>query len=327
MTVRQRLIAQQSDCVRFYMIILIKSLSNLLTKNTVGDLNNEEESERIKIGTEVGKFHQRALAMREKSIFSLENMKDVFLQEDIVEGLNERSDGSMINPDHVQILDIARINANMDTISIQNTPNKELNLNVSFYIGAEYGTRSYFEENYDYKPLKWTQYQPNKQVTKDLNETQLFYYKSEQLKEKIDAVVPLFDLKDYDLKPLLKTQFFHVLMKFNVMHNVDTQQSTQIAELMDKIYHSIKIVDGDRPFFKTYCQMLINLPRQAMVTYHERDPTYFQDPSKALIVLFFLYKNGQLKDNFKIKEIQEAILQKIVCRGTKSLEKLHTYRV
>ncbi|EAR96245.1 zinc-binding dehydrogenase family oxidoreductase (macronuclear) [Tetrahymena thermophila SB210] len=397
MTVRQRLIAQQSNRVRYNMVILIKSLSDLLTKSTLNDLDNEVESERIKIGTEVGKFHQRALAMRgidvetfvkmkkffidellkvkssisqesdqEKSIFSLENMKDVFLQEDIVDGLNDvksqyhlisafpliglgvkiyRSDGSMINPYLVQIIDIARINANVDTISIQNTPDKELNLNAGFYIGAEYGTRSYFEENHGYKPLKWTEYQPKKDVIKDLTETQLFYYKSEQLKEKIDAVIPLFGQKDYDLKPLLTTQFFHILMNFNVMHNVDTcfsecylallanllifllnqEQSTYIAELMDKIYHSINIVYGDRPFFKAYCQMLINQPRQAMITFHEGHPTQCQDPSKALVILFFLYKKGELKDKLKIKEILEAILQEIVCRGTKSLEKLHTY--
>lgn len=51
----------------------------------------------------------------------------------------------MINPYRVQVLEIAKINANVDTISIQNTPDKELNLNAGFYIGAEYGTRDYFE--------------------------------------------------------------------------------------------------------------------------------------------------------------------------------------
>ncbi|KAL4428932.1 hypothetical protein ABPG74_017522 [Tetrahymena malaccensis] len=397
MTVRQRLIAQQSNRVRYNLIVLIKSLSNLLTKDTVGDLNNEEESERIKIGTEIGKFHQRALVMRgldvetfikmknffidellkvrssisqesdqERSIFSLENMKDVFLQEDMVDGLKDvrsqyhlisafpliglgvklqRSDGSMINPYLVQVVDIARINANVDTISIQNTPDKELNLNAGFYIGAHYGTRSYFEQQHGYKPLKWTEYQPKKQLIYELNQTQLFYYKSEQLKEKIDAVVPLFGPKDYDLKPLLSTSFFHVLMNFNVMHNVDTcyseaylallanllifllnqEQSTYVNELLDKIYHSIEIVYGDRPFFKNYCEMLMNSPRQAMVTYHEGHPTQCQDPSKALAALFYLYKKDQIKDLKKIKQILEAILQEIVSRGIKNLEKLHTY--
>ncbi|EAR83313.1 zinc-binding dehydrogenase family oxidoreductase (macronuclear) [Tetrahymena thermophila SB210] len=397
MTVRQRLIAQQSNRVRYNLIVLIKSLSNLLTKDTVGNLNGEEESERIKIGTEIGKFHQRALVMRgldvetfikmknffidellmvkssihqesdqERSIFSLENMKDVFLQEDMVDGLKEvksqyhlisafpliglgvklqRSDGSMINPYLVQIVDIARINANVDTISIQNTPDKELNLNAGFYLGAEGGTRSYFEQKHGYKPLKWTEYQPKKQLVQELNQYQLFYYKSEQLKEKIDAVVPLFGPKDYDLKPLLATSFFHVLMNFNVMHNVDTcyseaylallsnllifllnqEQSTYINELLDKIYHSIEIVYGDRPFFKTYCEMLLNQPRQAMITYHEGHPTQCQDPSKALAALFYLYKKDQIKDKNKIKQILEAILQEIVSRNIKNLEKLHTY--
>ncbi|EAR89748.2 zinc-binding dehydrogenase family oxidoreductase (macronuclear) [Tetrahymena thermophila SB210] len=235
MSVRQRLIAQQSNCVRYNMAVLIKSLSNL-----------------FKIGTEVGKFHQRALAMKgidveafqkmknffieellrvkssisyesdyEKSFFSLENMKDIFLQEDIIEGFKEvksqhhlisafpliglgvklqRSDGSMINPYLVQILDIAKINANVDTVSIQNTPDKVLNLNAGFYMGAATGYRIWYPQ--------YTEYQPKKQVLDKIFQTQLFYYQSEQIKEKIDAVVPLFSPKDYDLKPLLSTQFF-----------------------------------------------------------------------------------------------------------------------
>ncbi|KAL4465378.1 hypothetical protein ABPG72_009123 [Tetrahymena utriculariae] len=323
MTVRQRLVAQQSNRARYNMVVLIKSLSNLLTKDTICELKDEEERERIKIGTEVGKFHQRALAMKgidveafqkmknffieellkvkstisyesdqEKSIFSLENMKDVFQKEDTIEGLKDvksqyhlisafpliglgvkvqRSDGSMINPYLVQILDIARINANVDTISIQNTPDKELNLNAGFYMGALTGQRIWY--------TKFTEYQPKKQVLDEIFQEQLFYYnkRSEKLIEKIDAVVPLFGPKDYDLKPLLSTQFFHVLINFNVMHNVDTsfsecylallanlllfllnqEKSSYVTELMDKIYHSMKIFYGERPFFKAYCQMLM----------------------------------------------------------------------
>ncbi|EWS75910.1 zinc-binding dehydrogenase family oxidoreductase (macronuclear) [Tetrahymena thermophila SB210] len=62
-----------------------------------------------------------------------------------------------------------------------------------------------------------------------------------------------------------------------------------------------------------------------MVTYHQGHPNQCQDPSKALVIFFYLYKNGELKDHKKIKQILEAILQEIVCRGTKSLEKLHSY--
>jgi len=53
----------------------------------------------------------------------------------------ERSNGSMINPYLAKVTDYAKINANVDTVSIQNTPEKELNLKAGFYIGAAVGNK------------------------------------------------------------------------------------------------------------------------------------------------------------------------------------------
>lgn len=49
----------------------------------------------------------------------------------------------MINPYLIKVTDFAKINANVDTVSIQNTPDKELNLNAGFYLGADFGGKSY----------------------------------------------------------------------------------------------------------------------------------------------------------------------------------------
>lgn len=41
--------------------------------------------------------------------------------------------------------------------------------------------------------------------------------------ETVNAIVPLFDEKiDADLKPLITSKLYHILMTFNVMQNVDT---------------------------------------------------------------------------------------------------------
>lgn len=44
----------------------------------------------------------------------------------------------------------------------------------------------------------------------------------EDEEEQINAVIPLFSKVDADLKPLINTKLYHILMTFNVMGNADT---------------------------------------------------------------------------------------------------------
>ncbi|KAL4464763.1 hypothetical protein ABPG74_011324 [Tetrahymena malaccensis] len=360
LTVKQRFLSKQRNQMKFQIQLLIKSLKDLSEENNLLDqLSDEQLKERQKIGTIVGKFHQRAIQMQGldiqsflkmkenfadklkqlqkeinpdsdevRSIITLENFKDIILQEDIFDALQliqnqynlissfplvglgvklKRTNGSMINPYLVKVIEIARINQYVDTISIQNTPDKKLILNAGYETDQD-----------DY---------------------------SIQIKETIDAVVPLFGPKDYDLKPLLQSKFFHVLTTFNVMNNVDTifyeayfallantliyllneEKSDFIADILDKIYHSVCIVYSDSKFFIEFCKMLVTNPRLSMVTYHEGHPTQCQGPSKALLVLFYLVKKGELTDRGLIKEILEAIMQEIVARGIKNPEKMSSY--
>jgi hypothetical protein len=50
--------------------------------------------------------------------------------------------------------------------------------------------------------------------------------------EKINAVLPLYDDKDKDLIPFLKTRLFGVLMTFNLLQNADCCYDTSLAALM-----------------------------------------------------------------------------------------------
>ncbi|EAR95456.3 zinc-binding dehydrogenase family oxidoreductase (macronuclear) [Tetrahymena thermophila SB210] len=360
LTVKQRFLSKQRNQIKFQVQLLIKSLKDLSGENNLLDqLSDEQLKERQKIGTIVGKFHQRAIQMQGldvqeflkikenfaaklrqvqkeinpdsdevRSIITLENFKDIILQEDIFDAIGliqnqynlissfplvglgvklQRTNGSMINPYLVKVIDIARINQYVDTISIQNTPDKKLILNAGYETDQD-----------DYNT---------------------------QIKETIDAVVPLFGPKDYDLKPLLQSKFFHVLNTFNVMNNVDTifqeayfallantliyllneEKSDFITDLLDKIYHSVCIVYSESKFFVEFCKMLVTNPRLSMVTYHEGHPTQCQGPSKGLLVLFYLVKKGELTDRVLIKEILEAIMQEIVARGIKNPAKMTSY--
>lgn len=44
----------------------------------------------------------------------------------------------------------------------------------------------------------------------------------EDEEEIINAVLPLFSKTDEDMKPLINSKIYHILMTFNVMANADT---------------------------------------------------------------------------------------------------------
>ncbi|EGR31867.1 zinc-binding dehydrogenase family protein, putative [Ichthyophthirius multifiliis] len=390
MSVRQRFIAQQAENYYFKLSLYIKGLKDLIQKDTIDDLTPEEALYRERIGTEIGKYHQRALKMKgigkdqfqqmkqefisvlneiqgdlkskkseqNPSVFSLENQLDIFLQEDLINALNEiqsqyqivqafpiiglgvelkRTNGSMINPYLVKIENIAKINATVDTVSIQMADNKTLRLNAGYYMGMGVGNKQEQIQFYGFKEQKWTQYQPSKQILKDYQQQESFYYKNEQLVEIINAVLPLFGEQDFFMKKLVKTRLFNLLISFNVMKNVDTffneaylsllanafvyflnqdLEQQWVQEYIQKIFFTTKIVYEDRPFFQKFCSRLIEQPRSAMVTYKEGHDTQCQDPIKGILVLFYLVKNGQIDNTQgKIREVLESILQEIINRG------------
>jgi hypothetical protein len=87
--------------------------------------------------------------------------------------------------------------------------------------------------------------------------------------EVVNAVIPLFGKKDADLKQILNSKLFHILMTFNVMQNADTSyDNAYIAllantlvyliskpasewrdNLLDQLHITVKVVYGESKFF------------------------------------------------------------------------------
>jgi len=188
-------------------------------------LNEFDAAKRIGIGTITGKYHQKALAlkgitvqnfkqmceefkviltntklnpdiesMQEKSLITLQNQKEVFLDKDFVKGLDmchsqydlvaafpvvgyaiklKRFDGSMMNPWLIEMRFIAKHHKAIDMAAL--VQNK---MQIDLKVGDK--------------------------------------------QEEINAVLPLFDKNDEDMASLINSRLYRLLMTFDVMLNVDT---------------------------------------------------------------------------------------------------------
>lgn len=235
---------------------LLRAVKEVVDGNVLSSLSDAERAQRLKIGTVTGKHHDRALDIRgldaadfsemksafirthseveasivaaadagvqPRSVVSLENMWDVFTQQDLRDAVNatpsafhwpeicplvgaaitiERSDASMISPFMIRVRSLARLNAHIDSLSLLGRPGNTLEL------GAGDGDR-----------------------------------------ESMNAVLPLFAGRfcaaadahdkaaaaatDAPLAPLLRTRLFQLLVHFQVCGNVDTFDGTSYLALL-----------------------------------------------------------------------------------------------
>lgn len=312
------------------LLILIKEIKAFSEENLLSKLSQSEAAKRLAIGTKTGKYHSKAMNLRgisvddyakirdefvslfsnfklnyasgqEASVISLQNQKEILLENDLINGLNicpsqydlvetlplvghgirvHRCDGALINPWLIQVVYIARHNKVVDTVSIQQNGNQ-----LKLKVGGD-------EE------------------------------------ELINAVLPLYDEKDYDLKPFLNSRLFHLLMTFNLLQNVDTlyenaysaalgaaliylldqKESEWKRNLIALIRKTLKITYFNSVGFKKYCSILASTPNLALVTEHPENPVKCEDISKAILALDALIylEEEELSENKK-EEIFERI--------------------
>ncbi len=156
-----------------------------------------------------------------------------------------------------------------------------------------------------------------------------------QDKEIVNAVIPLFEEEDKDLKPFLTSQLFSIVMTFNTMQNADTcfdnayfaliantyiylilQEENEWKQNMLKlIVSTISIIYSQGKNFKLFCDNLLEKPRIAVVTEHPDLPTKCEDLSKALVFFHFLVSTGTLKEEAKKEEILDAIMAETIGRN------------
>jgi hypothetical protein len=295
------------------------------------DLNEFDAAKRIGIGTITGKYHQKALALKgitiddfkklrdefediykqttltpqssqEGSIFTLQNQKEVFMQKDFVDGLRMCS-------------------SQFDLVGT--FPLIGLAIKIKRYNGSMVNPWL-TEVRFIAKHHKVVD-----TVSIIKNNNALALKTGENTVENINAVLPLFGKEDADLKPLITSKIYHLLMTFNVMQNVDTlYDDAYLALLSNTLLYLLeetdtqwkddllKLIDAtvrmtyyDSKDFVKYREALLKDAPEAIENDEEQKKYGAIDLSKAVLHLFFLAKD-KLIDEYTTKEIIEAIFLK-----------------
>ena len=74
-------------------------------------------------------------------------------------------------------------------------------------------------------------------------------------KEEVNCILPLFDMRDKDLRPLLSHQLYQLLMTFNCVKNVDTLYEEAYLALLSNAF--IYLINQQKP--STWQKGLIKL--------------------------------------------------------------------
>lgn len=165
-------------------------------------------------------------------------------------------------------------------------------------------------------------------------------------KEEVNAILPLFtNKKDFDLKKLINSKLYRLLMTFVVMQNIDTYYEEAFLALLansfcfmlnfkenewrnnmlDRIYKTIKFSYGEEEDFKSYLTSFIKKDYEA-IFYKGKDQTSDNkiDLSKSLMTLYYIYKKKLLEKD-DLKKIFEYILveffHRMYCENGKKSEK------
>ncbi len=311
-------------------------------------LNEYDAAKRIGIGTITGKYHQKALAlkgitindfkiiaqefaeiysktklnkdvesMQEKSVITLQNQKEVFLDKDLLKGLElcksqydlveafpvigyaiklKRFDGSMINPWLTQVRFIAKQHKAIDSsILVSNQMKLEL-------------------------PVL-------------------------DKKEEINCVLPLFDEKDKELMPLINTRLYRLLMTFLVMQNVDFfydeaylallantfvfmlsfDKSEWRDEILNKIYLTVKMTYESEVSFKKYKTLFIENPAEAFFEMNEKNDKDHIDLSKPIFFLYYAFREKLLSEEELQKRFDFILIDYFNCIMVADKKKYHDF--
>lgn len=245
---------------------------------TVDDyLRFREEFRKIYINTKLNNF-----SSQERSVVSLQNQKDLFLESDFLEGLElcknqldlfeslpligyairlHRNESSLTNPYFVELQAIAKMNSTVDTPYINR--NKGI---VKLPIGLD-------------------QF------------------------ETINAVVPLLGAEDEDMSALINTKLFNLVMTFNVLKNPDSlfeeaylallantiiylltnePESEWRNSLLTRVYTTVQIILKSKPEFRLQMDMFAMDPLETIRTDKDQMSNGQIDLSKSVLMVFLL---------------------------------------
>lgn len=276
---------------------------------TVEDyLKFREEFKKIYLNTKLTEF-----SGQERSIVSLQNQKDLFLEKEFLEGLDlcknqidlfesfplvghalrvNRTESSLINPYFIEVQAIAKCNSTVDTIYI------------------------------------------------NINKGQVRLATGMDQFETINTVLPLLGLEDEDMNGLINSKLFNLAMTFNVIKNPDSlfeesylallantiihlmineNQSEWRNIMLTKIHTTSEIILKSKPEFKQEMQKFIANTNNFILSDKDQKINSNVDFSKS-ILMFFLIAESKKYDQNELERLLYEILV-IVCNQRYIVEK------
>jgi len=346
LTVMERLEQKEKKSGTHLLQSLIAECKKMREGVSLKDLSASEAAKRLAIGTQQGKYHNKALNMRginqedfekfretfiqnlgnlklnaetsqEPSFIILQTQKEVFMESTLIEALKKCQNTFEL----VEVFPLVG-----HTLQIRRSDSSMINpYNIQVLsiprINKVCDTVSLISQG---------------------NEMEISIGNDEE--EKFNAVIPLFKMKvDGDLRQLLRTKLYNLMMTFNVMKNVDTffpdayagllantlvrllkyPDSEWKKEMIDLIYNTTELVYGGQQLFEEGVNLLKDKPREAMITEHKIIKHRCEDVSKIMLYLLILIKRGLINEE-KAAEIIRFLLVEHVGRfikeGTENFE-------
>jgi translation elongation factor EF-1alpha len=337
LTVLERLQQKEKSSNTHVLGNLIGECKRIRDGVSLKDLSAQEAANRLAIGTQVGKYHNKALQMKglegheynefrkefidklketklnpettqEASFILLQNQKEILLEETLPQAL--------LAADQYQLVEAFPLIGH--TLMVQRTAASMIN---PFAINVLSIPR--INKVCDTVSL----------VSKG-NEMEISIGNDEE--EKFNAVIPLFEASDNDLKPLVRSKLYHLLMTFNCMRNVDTfffdayygllantfvrllkyKDGSWRTEMINLVYNTTELIYGGLKFFEESLDLLLTNPQEAMVTEHKTLKYKCEDISKVILNLLVLFKRGKISES-KSSEIIEFMIIEHLGRSIK----------
>ena len=164
--------------------------------------------------------------------------------------------------------------------------------------------------------------------------------------EIINAVLPLLNSSDEELRPLLHTRLFNFMMTYNVTQNVESiyddcylsllssalflvlqkeKDSNYQKSMLESIENTLRIFYYDNKEFINYREQLIKNPLKTIVNDPEQKKYGNIDLSKALIHAYMIAKD-KLAEQYQVENILKTILGYFFYTLVKSQEfQIHTF--
>jgi translation elongation factor EF-1alpha len=335
LTVLERIQLREKKSGNHLIQSLIAECKRMRDGVSLKDLSAEEAAKRLAIGTQQGKFHNKALKMRGLDPSEFENFKKEFI---------EKLKATKLSSETSQEASFILLQTQKEIFMEETLPLAIEKLNCYELVETfPLVGHSIFIKRTDQSMInpytiqvisipKINKVCDTLSLVTQGNEMEISIGNDQG--EKINAVIPLFDKTDKDLSPLIRTKLYHLLMTFNVMRNVDTfyyeayhgllanvflrllkyPDSEWRSKMIDLVGNTTEMVYNWNKNMENSMQLLIDDPRDAFVTESKKTKHVCEDITKMLLHMLVLKNKGKLNEE-QLKERTYYMLNEFVGRN------------